>query len=272
MIDEHNERFSNGEETFEVRINQFGDLSQEEFRQMLSLQKDQIPDRGGNLALLDGNEDLPEEVDWRARGAVTTVKQQGNCGSCWAFSAVGAIEGQIFLKNGILEPLSAQNLIDCARGKYHNEGCYGGSMKSAFNYTRDHGVLTDQEYPYVSYSGKEGKCKKQGGVKISGYKVTPEGDEQALAKAVALIGPVSVGLDATHMQFYSGGVITKKSGCKNELDDLDHGVLVVAYSEDYWLIKNSWGTTWGEQGYLRLKRNDGNTCGVASIVSYPTLD
>ncbi|CAH1987104.1 unnamed protein product [Acanthoscelides obtectus] len=185
---------------------------------------------------------------------------------------VGAIEGQIFLKNGILEPLSAQNLIDCARGKYHNEGCYGGSMKSAFNYTRDHGVLTDQEYPYVSYSGKEGKCKKQGGVKISGYKVTPEGDEQALAKAVALIGPVSVGLDATHMQFYSGGVITKKSGCKNELDDLDHGVLVVAYSEDYWLIKNSWGTTWGEQGYLRLKRNDGNTCGVASIVSYPTLD
>ncbi|CAH2009803.1 unnamed protein product [Acanthoscelides obtectus] len=272
VIDEHNQRFNNGEETFEMRINQFGDLSQEEFHQMLSLQKDQIPSRGDDFALLDDNEDLPKEVDWKARGAVTTVKDQGHCGSCWAFSAVGAIEAQIFLKNGTLESLSAQNLVDCARGKYVNEGCKGGLMDYAFDYVKDHGVLTDKKYPYTSDTGIVGKCKKQGGVKISGYKDIPEWDEQALAKAVAVKGPVSVGVDALHMRFYSKGVITKKSGCKSRRENLNHGVLVVAYSEDYWLVKNSWGKTWGEKGYFRLKRNDGNTCGVATIASYPTLD
>ncbi|CAH1960193.1 unnamed protein product [Acanthoscelides obtectus] len=272
MIDEHNQRFNNGEETFEMRMNQFGDISQEEFRQMMSLQENQIPDRGDNFALFEDNEELPKEVDWRAKGAVTTVKDQSLCGACWAFSAVGAIEGVIFLKNGILESLSVQNLIDCAGAAYDNEGCDGGLRTNAFNYVINRGVLTDKEYPYTSYTGKEGKCKKQGGVKISGYKDIPEGDEQALAKAIALIGPVSVGVDASHMQFYSTGVITKKSGCKNELGDLHHGVLVVAYSEEYWVIKNSWGSSWGEEGYFRLKRNDGNTCGVATRASYPTLD
>ncbi|CAH1994077.1 unnamed protein product [Acanthoscelides obtectus] len=222
---------------------------------MLSLQKDQIPNRGDNSTLLDYNEDLPKEVDWKARGAVTTVKDQGHCESCWAFSAVGAIEGLIFLKNGTVAPLSVQNLIDCARDEYVNVGCYGGLMDYAFNYTRYHGVLTDKEYPYTSYYGTEGKCKKQGGVKIS-----------------ALIGPVSVAVDASYLIFYSTGVITKKCGCKNGLYDLSHGVLVVAYSEDYWLIKNSWGRNWGEDGYFMLKRNDGNTCGVATLASYPILD
>ncbi|CAH2007836.1 unnamed protein product [Acanthoscelides obtectus] len=272
MIDEHNQRFNNGEETFKMRINQFGDFSEEEFRQMLGLQIDQIPNGGDNLALLDDSEDIPKEVDWRAKGAVTPVEDQWDCGACWAFSAVGAIEGQVFLKNGTLEPLSVQNLLDCARGEYMNKGCYEGLMVNAFNYTRDHGVLTDKEYPFISFHREEHECKKQGGVKISGYKEILAGDEQALAKAVALIGPVSVGMDSSKLKFYDIGVITKESGCKNERRYLNHAVVVVGYTEDYWVLKNSWGKYWGENGYLRIKRNDGNTCGVATAATYPTLD
>ncbi|CAH1994063.1 unnamed protein product [Acanthoscelides obtectus] len=271
MIDEHNQRFNNGDETFRMKINQFGDLSDEEFRQMLSLQKDQIPNSGDNLALLDDNVDIPKEVDWRAKGAVTAVGNQVYCGGCWAFSAVGAIEAQVFLKNGTLEPLSAQNLLDCAKGEYHNLGCRGGLMVNAFNYTRDHGVLTEKEYPFKSDSGKDKECKKQGGVKISGYKEILAGDEQALAKAVALIGPISVGVDSSQLKYYDVGVITK-SHCKSERRYLNHAALVVGYTEDYWIVKNSWGKYWGENGYFRLTRNDGNTCGVATVASYPTLD
>ncbi|VEN46852.1 unnamed protein product [Callosobruchus maculatus] len=267
-IEEHNKRYHNGEETFEMKINQFGDMTQEEFQQMLTLQKDQMPLRSGDMMSLDDVQDLPKTVDWREKGAVTKVQDQGMCGSCWAFSAVGSIEGQVFLKKGKLEILSAQNLVDCAGKEYGNEGCNGGLMDFAFNYTKEHGILTEKEYPY---RGRNGKCQKQGGVKISGYTDIPTGDEKALAKAVATVGPISIAIDASHLQFYFGGVVSKWSGCKNTQEKLNHGVLLVGYGDGFWIVKNSWAGWWGEHGYFRLKKDDGNTCGVATYASYPTL-
>nr|CAH7736094.1 unnamed protein product [Callosobruchus chinensis] len=245
-IEEHNKRYDNGEETFEMKINQFGDKTQEEFQQMLALQRQQMPPRSGVLMSFDDIQDLPETVDWREKGAVTEVREQGDCASCWAFSAVGAMEGQVFLKKGILEPLSPQNLIDCAGEEYGNKGCKGGYMDSAFNYTQQHGILTEKQYPYQA---QEGKCKKQGGVKLSGYIDIPSGDEKALAKAV----------------------VTKASKCQNTMDYMNHAVLVVGYGDGYWIAKNTREPTWGENGYFRLKKDDGNTCGVATMASYPTM-
>nr|CAH7736089.1 unnamed protein product [Callosobruchus chinensis] len=263
-IEEHNKRYYNGEETFEMKINQFGDMTQEEFRQMLTLQKVQMPPRSGDLMSFDDIQDLPKTVDWREKGAVTKVQNQGSCGSCWAFSAVGAIEGQVFIKNGTLEPLSAQNLVDCAGEEYGNEGCSGGWMDSAFKYAQQHGVLPEKEYPYWGHTGK---CQKQGGVKVSGYIDVPKGDEKALAKAVATIGPVSVAVDASHFMFYFGGVISQSCGCRSSDGFLNHGVLLVGYGEDYWIVKNSWAGWWGERGYFRLKKDDGNTCGEMKILA-----
>nr|CAH7736096.1 unnamed protein product [Callosobruchus chinensis] len=171
-IEEHNKRYDNGEETFEMKINQFGDITQEEFQQMLTLQRQQMPPRSGVLMSLDDIQDLPETVDWREKGAVTEV---------------GAIEGQVFLKKGTLEPLSPQNLMDCAGKEYGNNGCGGGLMDYAFNYTQQYGVLPEEQYPYQA---RDGKCEKQGGVKLSGYTDIPSGDEKALAKAVGKYIPI----------------------------------------------------------------------------------
>ncbi|CAH1963343.1 unnamed protein product [Acanthoscelides obtectus] len=267
-IEEHNERYHNGEETFEMRINQFGDMTQEEFKRMLALQKPQIPLPSGDEVSFDNVKDIPKTVDWREKGAVTEVKKQGNCASCWAFSAVGSIEGQVFLKNGSLESLSAQNLVDCAGIEYGNFGCEGGLMDYAFNYTHQHGILSDAEYPYWGFTRR---CTKQGGVKITGYKHVSKGDEVVLAKAVATIGPISIALDVSHIMFYRRGIVSKSCGCKNSENDLNHGVLLVGYGDGYWIVKNSWGTIWGEQGYFRLKKDAGNTCGVATWPSYPIL-
>ena len=216
---------------------------------------------------------LPDSVDWRTNNAVTPVKNQGQCGSCWSFSATGAMEGAWAIHTGSLESLSEQQLIDCSKS-YGDFGCNGGEMDSAFRYAIDHGMCTEDEDPYQAASESCIDCDMQ--VTFSTCVDVTSNNQLHLKEAVAQ-GPVSVAIEAdtAAFQFYSGGVINNNA-CGTQLD---HGVLVVGYGEEdgqlYWLVKNSWGTSWGDQGYVKIARteseNDPGVCGIAMQPSYPVV-
>jgi C1A family cysteine protease len=207
-------------------------------------------------------------VDWVKEGVVTEVKNQLFCGSCWAFSTTGSIEGINALYTGKLVSLSEQELVDCDTSK--DQGCSGGFMDYAFDFVIKNGGLdTEADYNYWSVGGICNKLRMDRHVvTIDGFEDVPVNDEKALQKAVA-VQPVSVAICADPLQSYSSGIVD--SCCK----ELDHGVLVVGYGEEddvpYWLVKNSWGASWGENGYFRLKRNVGKEgmCGIAMAPSYP---
>lgn len=213
---------------------------------------------------------LPESIDWRSKGAVTPVKNQGFCGSCWAFSAVGAMEGQHFLKTKKLVSLSEQNLVDCSP---KDTGCHGGNMDNAFEYViKNNGIDTENGYPYEARDGKCRYVPTKVGATFSNYIHLPFGNEATLQEAVATSGPVAVGIDAGNELFhnYKEGIFDPDDCTRN----LDHGVLVVGYGtengKDYWLVKNSWGHHWGIDGYIKMARNK-NLCGIADDASYPVV-
>lgn len=283
-IAKHNQRFEQGQEKFRLRVNKYTDLLHEEFVQTLN----GFNRTSGKKAMLKGvkidepvtyiepaNVEVPKTVDWREKGAVTPVKDQGHCGSCWSFSATGALEGQHFRKTGKLVSLSEQNLVDCS-AKYGNNGCNGGMMDFAFQYIKDNGGIdTEKAYPYEAIDDTCHYNPKAVGATDKGFVDIPQGDEKALMKAIGTVGPVSVAIDASHesFQFYSEGVYYEPQ-C--DAENLDHGVLAVGYGtseegEDYWLVKNSWGTTWGDQGYVKMARNRDNHCGIATASSYPLV-
>lgn len=275
-IAKHNQLHAQGNKTYSLKMNKFGDLLHHEFVATVNGFKRNYKDSlaNGSIFLSPSNVVLPKSVDWREQGYVTPIKDQGQCGSCWSFSATGALEGQHFRKSGKLVSLSEQNLIDCS-GKYGNEGCNGGLMDQAFEYIEyNHGIDTEESYPY---KGKQGRChykKHNKGATDTGFIDIPSGVETKLQEAVATVGPVSVAIDASQesFQFYREGVYDEPT-CTQELD---HGVLVVGYGttedeKDYWIVKNSWGTTWGEDGYIKMTRNKENQCGIATQASYPLV-
>ncbi|XP_060524201.1 cathepsin L [Cylas formicarius] len=280
-VAKHNKLYEMGLVTFKLGINKYADMLHHEFVSTVNgfnKTKNGLRSQESNDAVTfipPANVELPGEVDWREKGAVTQVKDQGHCGSCWSFSATGSLEGQYFRKSGQLVSLSEQNLIDCST-KYGNNGCNGGLMDNAFKYIKDNkGIDTEVTYPYL---GEDEKCHynpKDKGATDRGYVDIDSGDEQKLKAAVATIGPISVAIDASHeaFQLYSDGVYSDPE-CSSE--ELDHGVLVVGYGtdkngQDYWLVKNSWGPTWGNEGYIKMARNKDNMCGIATQASYPLV-
>ncbi|XP_072174142.1 cathepsin L-like peptidase [Diadema setosum] len=278
FINRHNARFELGESTYQLGMNKFGDLENHEFvARMNGFRRTRKTAKTTNATIsMDPTSDLPDAVDWRTKGYVTRVKDQGQCGSCWAFSATGSLEGQNFAKTGKLVSLSEQNLVDCSDDE-GNLGCDGGLMEQAFQYVIDNdGIDTEDCY---EYEAKDGQCRFRQdcvGATCSDYTVVSPPRERALQKAVANVGPISVGIDASNLsfQFYTTGVYDEPN-CSTQI--LDHGVLAVGYDstfwgDDYWIVKNSWGTDWGMEGYIWMSRNKNNQCGIATDASYPVMD
>jgi len=257
---------------YSVAINKFADLTSVEFASMMNGYK--MSKRTGEVYVPKVTS-LPTSVDWRTKGVVTGIKNQGQCGSCWSFSATGSIEGAWALKTGKLVSLSEQNLMDCSSDE-GNQSCEGGLMDQAFQYVIDNkGLDTEASYPYTAEDSNSCNfVSSKVGATISSYVDVTSGDESALQNAVATVGPISVAIDASNQSFqlYSSGVYNEEA-CSSSA--LDHGVLAVGYgtqgSTPYWLVKNSWGTDWGQSGYIFMSRNKNNQCGIATSASYPVV-
>ncbi|XP_020092776.1 low-temperature-induced cysteine proteinase [Ananas comosus] len=270
---------ADGASSYALALNAFADLTPDEFRAARlglapGLASAAAPRRAGDRPVFRGfSGDVPESIDWREKGAVTEVKDQGSCGACWSFSATGAIEGINKIVTGSLVSLSEQELIDCDRS--YNNGCGGGLMDYAFQWViKNKGIDTEDDYPYL---GTEKTCNKnkmnRRVVNIDSYTDVPSNNEKLLLQAVAT-QPVSVGICGSDraFQLYSQGIFT--GPCSTSLD---HAVLIVGYGSqngvDYWIVKNSWGTSWGMDGYIHMLRNGDSSqgvCGINMLPSYPT--
>jgi len=247
-------------------MNKFGDLTNKEFVALYNGLRI-------NATLIDSDIHTPvaplAAVDWRTKGAVTGVKNQGQCGSCWAFSATGSTEGAWFLKTNSLVSLSEQNLVDCS-GAYGNYGCDGGLMDSAFQYIiANKGIDTEASY---AYTARDGTCRfspANVGATLTSFKDIQAQSETALQSAITA-RPVSVAIDASHssFQFYSSGTYYESSCSPTQLD---HGVLAVGFDTTggFYIVKNSWGTDWGMSGYIQMSLGKNNNCGIATMSSYP---
>jgi len=272
MIQEHEA----GDHPFSMAMNEFGDLTFEEFHSRFTgfNAREQSFLRSLNTAKFPHDLHVPvsgESLDWRQKGAVNPIKDQKSCGSCWAFSAVGAIEGGDFVHaGGKLNNLAEQQLVDCG-GSTGNQGCNGGLMDDAFQWViNNKGICAQTDYPYTATDGTcKTTCTNAGGQKITGFVNVKANDENDLLRAISL-APVSVAVQASGaFQFYSGGVFNATCG-----KQLDHGILAVGYGTDassgldYYIVRNSWGVGWGEQGHIRLVRGK-NQCGVAAMASFP---
>jgi len=265
-------------ESFTLAMNRFGDLTNEEFRaQYVGYNAIQRPYIRSKNTKVFKTAALPSSVDWVAAGKVNPIKDQGQCGSCWAFSAVAAIESAYVIENSgaSLISLAEQQLVDCSQS-FGNQGCNGGLMDQAFEYVEKTPLVQESDYPYTAQDGtcNNGVVSKDGTLKVGGYTdVTPNDETQLQAAVAQQVVSVAVEADGLNWQFYSSGVMTGTCGT-----NLDHGVAAVGYgvsgSQAYWKVRNSWGTSWGMQGYVLLQRGatagKPGYCGIAMDPSYPT--
>jgi cathepsin L len=246
-------------------LNKFADMTFEEFEiKMTGFRFTTRPRNYGKFDTLT----QAASVDWRTKGAVNPVKNQGQCGSCWAFSAISSLESRNQIATGTLLSLSEQELVDCS-GSYGNMGCRGGLMDNAFKYIRASGIAAENDY---TYTARDGNCKAASIARalstISGYTDVPQNNCDALATAVTQ-GPVSVAVMANNawMTYTSGIMMSSQCGTS-----LNHGVTAVGYTSDAWIVRNSWGSSWGENGYIRLqKQGNISTCGVCNMASVPIV-
>ncbi|XP_045805235.1 zingipain-2-like [Trifolium pratense] len=266
-----------GNNSYKLGLNPYSDLTSEEFiathtglkvpRHLSSSKK------GSNTIHFNLSDDVPTKFDWREQGVVTDVKNQGNCGCCWAFSTVAAVEGIVKIKNGNLISLSEQQLLDCDEQSY---GCNGGYIETAFNsIIQSKGILRESDYPYKE---NDQTCKLNGQIaaaaQITSFAHVTSNDEQQLLQAVVQ-QPVSVSIAVgKEFQSYQKGVYSGTCG-----RSLNHAVTIVGYGvneegKKYWLVKNSWGESWGENGYIRVLREGGESkgqCGIAMHAAYPII-
>ena len=269
--------------SYKLGHNQFSGMNSTEYSEILSNQFVFKSPAETNYMYLRKSAP-PTEVDWVSAGAVTPVKDQGQCGSCWSFSTTGALEGAYFVKHGSLVSFSEEQLVDCDNWKHggHDHGCNGGLMDNAFKWINGNGGLCSEfDYPYVSQNGPtkeecQTECQLVKGSQVMDFVDVPPSSDEEMMNAVAL-NPVSIAIEADQREFqlYSSGVFVGECGT-----NLDHGVLTVGYGtengEDYYLVKNSWSSSWGENGYIKLGRgpqyNDGQgQCGILLQASYPVL-
>mmetsp|Transcript_85876 Transcript_85876/g.161705 ORF Transcript_85876/g.161705 Transcript_85876/m.161705 type:complete len:378 (-) Transcript_85876:44-1177(-) len=295
IIHSHN---AQKDKAFEMGVNQFSDMSDEEFSNKILMKPQDCsatsgPTAGAAVPSASSNPDLPAHVDWRGKGVISEVKNQGHCGSCWTFSTIGCLEAHLAIKydNWRAPRLSEQQLVDCAQA-FDNHGCNGGLPSHAFEYVKSAGgISTEFHYPYTA---KDGACafnssdvpKGDGpflptsagvGAQVPGGSVNlTVGDEEALKYHLATHGPVSVAFQvASDFRHYSSGVYTS-TVCKNGPKDVNHAVLAVGYGTDdvsgltYWTIKNSWDYSWGVEGFFKIEAFK-NMCGVADCMSFPDL-
>jgi cathepsin L len=258
--------------TFKVAMNKFGDLTSEEFGKIYLGTRINVTSKPMNFEpFLQA--DLPATWDWRkdgpvSGGVVTPVKNQAQCGSCWAFSTTGSVEGCHALSTKKIVSLSEQNLMDCSFSQ-GNEGCNGGLMTQAMNYIiSNRGIDTEASYPYTARDGTCHYNAANSGSTLGSYTNVASGNEADLLLKASQ-GPTSVAIDASRssFQFYSSGIYSDPSCSSSQLD---HGVLVIGWGNGYWLVKNSWGSDWGMNGYIEMARNSKNMCGIATMATLPT--
>jgi C1A family cysteine protease len=255
--------------------NQFTDLTQEQYRVAAGLGWKPFEEVAGAMPILSththAGEELADSVDWTTKGAVTPIKDQGQCGSCWSFGTTGGIEGSWQIATGSLKSLSEQQLVDCS--KFPNMGCSGGNPQIAVGFETKHNVCSEETYPYTA---TKGSCKgdtsctaaiPSGGV--TGYNSVTSNKNSMMSAVQQQPVTIAIEADQSSFQHYTGGVLS--SGCGTQLD---HAVLAVGYGtdsgNDYWLVKNSWGTSWGDAGYIKIGSAT-NQCGVLNQAGYPSV-
>jgi len=263
LIEKHNKLNS----SYKLGLNQFADLTNKEYAALYTGAKAPIGGAENCPPPSHTNAIVPDTLDWRTQGRVGPVKNQQQCGSCWAFSTTVSLEG-LSAKNGKLGSFSEQQLVDCS-GSYGNYGCGGGWVQAAYHYVLDHGIAAESDY---TYTATDGQCKDS--TVTPAFKMTDcanvdVNSVDALKQALQT-GPVSVYIEAdtSAFQLYTSGVIDDSANCYPE-GMIDHAVLAVGYDSEAWIVKNSWDTTWGDSGYVRIGLTSSDARGICGILSCP---